>query len=165
MDNYYKIIIALLITINSDKKNRVLSHNDLESSSVYVNNDQVSFVDWEYSGKNHRSYDLTLFSIKSSLSSEQENDLTNTYDAKNTFDTKYFVTLMKPIIYFLYMLWKTPKNSIMHESLYFLNLNSSLQEAIFYQSSRVLFSEAKIKFNDSKSEAHHSNVARFRINF
>ena len=62
LSTYHMLILSMLDTINSDQKNMVSAHNDLLPSSIYIEKNKISFVDWEYSAQNHRGYDLALFS-------------------------------------------------------------------------------------------------------
>lgn len=83
----------------------VASHNDLLASSVYCKNEQVTIVDWEYSGMNSRSYDLAFFSVSASLSFEQEAMLVSGYSLSDQNNTAYRVTIMKPVVDFLLLQW------------------------------------------------------------
>ncbi len=103
--NHYQVIMQMATVLQADMKNRVSAHNDLLPSSVYWDKHGISFVDWEYSGENHRSYDLALFSIKSSLTTAQEQRLIRGYDPSNKFDSQYSIAIMKPVVSFLLLLW------------------------------------------------------------
>ena len=101
----YQVIIALLKVIVSDSINFASSHNDLLPTSVYCMFGQALFVDFEYSGINHRTYDLAWLAIKMKLTTQQENTLIRAYDPHQQYgvDRSYF--LMKPVIGFLLLCW------------------------------------------------------------
>ena len=70
----------------------------------------MSLVDWEYAGENHRSYDLAFFSIKKELTPVQESQFLKSYDAEDSLNTRYNVSLMKPVIIYLSLLWQLLKS-------------------------------------------------------
>ena len=142
---YYGIILAILSMLNSDKKNQVSSHNDLLPSSIYLDKDQVTFVDWEYSAENHRSYDLSLFSIKSSLTPEQEQKLITSYDISGNLNMHYSIVVMKPIVNFLLLLWNllSKQTNAITTSILLHEFKTSIQNAIYNQSARMLLSGMK----------------------
>ncbi len=143
--NSYNLILSMLLVIIADYKNHVSSHNDLLPSSVYCENDKVQFVDWEYSGENHRSYDLAWFSIKSSLDFIQENNLLLQYDYKDELDLFYSFSLMKPVISLLLTLWSsTTKSNAQPLSLLLDRVSTDIQQAITYTSARKIMTETRI---------------------
>ncbi len=104
LHSYSELILSMLSTINSDVENYVSSHNDLLPSSIYIDNKRISFVDWEYSAGNHRSYDLAWLSTKASLTPQQEQKLVTAYDVNDHLNMQYSVAVMKPIIHYLLLL-------------------------------------------------------------
>ncbi len=121
------------------------SHNDLLPSSIYLDKDQISFVDWEYSAENHRSYDLSLFSIKSSLTPEQEQKLVTSYDVSGSLNMQYSVAVMKPIVNFLLLLWNmsSKQANAITANILLHSLTMNIQDVISKQSARMLLSEMK----------------------
>ncbi|MBX3710269.1 MAG: hypothetical protein KF702_11100, partial [Gammaproteobacteria bacterium] len=148
--------LSMLSTFNSDEKNQVSSHNDLLPSSIYLDKNRISFVDWEYSAENHRSYDLSFFSIKYSLTPEQEQKLVASYDATGNLNMQYSVAVMKPIVNFLLLLWNLSSkqtNAITANTLLYL-LTMNIQNAIYEQSARTLLSEMNFcLFHHNKQHA------------
>lgn len=137
--DYYEIILSMAIVLHLDEKNQIFSHNDLLPSSIYFSKKNAHIVDWEYSGRNHRCYDLSLFSIKSTLSETEEEKLTYYYDYLNQHDTQYCFTLMKPVVNFLLLIWSMPRqteNSEIAQSSLYINMLIYIQNAITYQSIR-----------------------------
>jgi hypothetical protein len=112
----------------------------------------ISFVDWEYSAENHRSYDLSLFSIKSSLTPQQEQKLVTAYDPLGSLNMQYSVAMMKPIVNFLLLLWNLSSkqgnaitaNTLLH------SLTISIQDVIYKQFARSLLSETKFGLFSNK---------------
>lgn len=102
-------------------------------------------MDWEYSAENHRSYDLAFFSIKSSLTPEQEKKLVTAYDASGDLNMQYSVAVMKPIINFLLLLWSlsSKQANAITANILLLSLTTNIQEAIYKQSAKTLLSEIK----------------------
>lgn len=146
LSSYYEIIITILMMLNSDVKNFVFSHNDLLPSSIYLKENKLSLVDWEYSGNNHRSYDLAFFSVKSSLSGYEEQKLVSEYDKLGELNMEYAVTVMKPVVTLLCLLWNlTSKQPNVSTSilLHFV-LSTGIQEALSYQSQKQLRQEMKL---------------------
>ena len=102
---FLPVILSLIATLIDDTNNLISSHNDLLASSIYCKNNEINCVDWEYSGENHRSYDLAFFSIDARLTPVQEAALVNSYDSTDHYNTVYSVTMMKPVIDFLRLQW------------------------------------------------------------
>lgn len=107
---YYLFILSLIKIIASDRDNFASSHNDLLPSSVYIMFGQIHFVDFEYSGSNHRTYDLALFSIKLNLAPKEEARLIDSYDPLEEFGIRHSYHIMKPIVSFLLFCWSKAKN-------------------------------------------------------
>ncbi len=140
----YKNILSIIQVLRADTKNHVSSHNDLLPSSIYCRNNQIAFVDWEYSGQNHRAYDLALFSIKASLTGLQEKYLVSQYDPNNQFQLLYSVALMKPVVSFLLTLWALGSTKLAPTVTPLLeNVKLHLQDAYTAHSARTLFALSK----------------------
>lgn len=154
-EDIYQMIIMVLKVLYTEKENHVSSHNDLLPSSVYWKNNRVTFVDWEYSGENHRAYDLALFAIKSSLSASQEQYLISRYDRDGSLDLSYSFSLMKPVVSFLLMLWASAAAESTHTSLPSLlsGVQAHAQEAYVSHSARTLLTENRLGFFDSAKAA------------
>lgn len=158
--SYYPMILSILDTLNSDLQNKVSCHNDLLPSSIYIKGNNLSIVDWEYSGTNHRSYDLAMFSIKASLNEQQEKFFLSAYDPKNLYDTKYTVALMKPFIIVLLLQWNlSAKNPDTGLSINLqLKLYENLQKALSINAVRTLGSSHDFFFTQ-KEKNHAENIS------
>jgi thiamine kinase-like enzyme len=159
LTTYHELLLTMFSTLNSDQKNMVSAHNDLLPSSIYVDEAQISFVDWEYSAENHRSYDLSLFSIKSSLSPEEEKQLVSTYDATGKLDMQYSVSVMRPIINYLLLLWNlsSKQPDAIKSSWLLSTIITNIQDAIYKQSARTLVGEMKLSLFHKDNPGCHLN--------
>ncbi|KTD48626.1 choline kinase [Legionella rubrilucens] len=145
----YRVVVSIFSLITQDNNEFVASHNDLLPSSIYFNGKKIVIVDWEYSGKNHRSYDLALFSLKSFLSPFEEAQLIKSYDPENDNRMEYWLPLMKAGVNFLLLLWQlnSSRDEGVHNALLlFKSLQSNLQEALMQQSAKSLFTEKRCLF-------------------
>jgi hypothetical protein len=135
----------MLSTIHSDVGNQVSSHNDLLPSSIYIDKNRISFVDWEYSAENHRSYDLAWLSMKASLTPHQEQKLVTAYDKTDHLNIQYSVAVMKPIINYLLLLWHLSSKAAnaITSNLLLRSLAMNIQEAISKQSAKKMVSELR----------------------
>jgi len=97
---------------------------------------------------NHRSYDLSLLSIKSSFTPEQEQRLVENYNNGKTDDLSYSVAMMKPIVNFLLLLWhSTSKNpDTFTADLLLATLTAGLENVTYKQTTRMLGSELRFGF-------------------
>lgn len=123
------VIFKLIKVVTEDHDNHVFSHNDPLPSSIFFDQSeasQVSIVDWEYSGQNHRVYDLAIVAHKLKLNSADAMSFVQAYDPDNRFNSVYYFTFMRPIISFLIGLWE---GSAMHSTSQ-LALRFSIQEAL-----------------------------------
>jgi thiamine kinase-like enzyme len=136
LNRYYGLVMLLIGALCRDTKNHVSSHNDLLPSSIYMKDDLtgLSIVDWEYSAKNHRSYDLAFFLIKARTSAKEERQLLRAYDPSDSLNTHYNVSLMKPVIRFLLMTWASPSSGVIDTDI--VSLNIDMQNALFNTSGR-----------------------------
>ncbi|MDF1758916.1 MAG: phosphotransferase [Coxiellaceae bacterium] len=143
---FYPSISALMLVLHRQTEYRVSSHNDLLPSSIYHSEDEPTFVDWEYAGNNHRSYDLALFAVKSKLDHKQQRALLEAYDPGNLYDTEYTFHLMKPVVNFLLMLWnkETTDTSIEQGRLLLQATMLSLFQVTAIQSARCLITETRL---------------------
>lgn len=158
---HYEIVLSMLYALNSDAENHVSSHNDLLPSSIYVKNANVTFVDWEYSGESHRSYDLSLFAIKAKLTPQQEQKLVTAYDSSGNKNIPYSMAMMKPVVNFLLLIWNVSSNhghnNLTANSLYVL-LNQNIENALFNQSAqRLTFTMRLCFFNRNEHEMNISS--------
>lgn len=152
---YYDMTMKLQHRFTVNVEEMTSSHNDLLSSSIYINKNSINIVDWEYAGLNHRSYDLAFFSIKSNLCHRDEQRLIAGYDPSNKFDMYYSVSLMKPIIYFLLLSWHIASplpNATVLDKLA-MNLSSSVYDLMFQHSMRLFKFQNKLLFNEAESQA------------
>lgn len=137
-----------------DEDNFVASHNDLLPSSIYIDQNEIAIVDWEYSGKNHRSYDLALLSIKAALSPTEETQLVRNYDPDGETDIEYSLPIMKAGINFLLLLWElgsTRANADSNALLLFKTLEVNLQACLVSQSAKQVNNEKRFLFFTSAS--------------
>ncbi|QRN04462.1 phosphotransferase [Legionella sp. MW5194] len=144
MTAIYRVVVSIFSLVTQEDKEFVASHNDLLPSSIYVNDRKTVIVDWEYSGKNHRSYDLALFSLKSSLSPVEEAHLIKNYDPDGDNRMEYWLPLMKAGVNYLLLLWElnSSRDERVPNALFlFKTLQSNLQEAFIQQSAKSLFKE------------------------
>lgn len=63
----YNKIISLKNIIINERYNRVLSHGDLISTNIIINNNDVYFLDWEYISLKPLYYDLSYFLLFSKV--------------------------------------------------------------------------------------------------
>jgi thiamine kinase-like enzyme len=157
LNPYYTRIKPIIQIIEEDSINFVSSHNDLLPSSVCHDNKNIYFIDWEYSGKNHRSYDLSLLSITSSFDAFQEAALLAGYDPKHQFNIRYYTTLMKAVVSFLLYQWNISKN--LNEKSFELEkkLNANIQEAYLTQTFRQRLFYPKLSFFKCTSDYDEKN--------
>ncbi|MFC7781636.1 phosphotransferase [Legionella taurinensis] len=149
MTAIYRVVVSIFSLITRDDKEFVASHNDLLPSSIYFNGEKTIIVDWEYSGKNHRSYDLALFSLKSCLSPVEESHLIKNYDPEGDNRMEYWLPLMKAGVNFLLLLWElnSSRDEGVHNALFlFKTLQSNLQDAFIQQSAKLVFTEKRCLF-------------------
>lgn len=155
----YKIVMSMFSTLNADAKNKVSSHNDLLPTSIYDYKGTISIVDWEYSGKNHCCYDLALFSIKSSLTSTEEEVLLRHYNPDGDLNIEYGLNLMKPVVNFLLLLWDLPSNRGEAEDIA-TRLFFTIQSAISHQAAKSLtFEESLSFFRPNKKDMEPNKVS------
>ncbi len=152
---YCNLSLQIFLTLNNDRANFVSSHNDLLPSSVYIEDQQASIVDWEYSGENHRSYDLALFSLKSALTRQEEIDLISYYDPTDQWGMVHSIVLMKPVVSFLLLLWDLTSPPLHHLTADFLwrAVHTHSQNAWVAQSAKQLTKEQSLGFFYNKPQA------------
>ncbi|MEI8300371.1 MAG: phosphotransferase, partial [Chlamydiota bacterium] len=96
------VMMDLATILENDHDNLVFSHNDLFSSSIYIEKSveptRITLVDWEYSGKNHRAFDLAFLSFKTHFTPLHDIKLIREYDGANVFNTEYSFHMTKPLI-------------------------------------------------------------------
>jgi thiamine kinase-like enzyme len=164
---FYSSIMSILATLFADTDNFVFSHNDLLPSSIHYTGVQTTLVDWEYSGQNHRSYDLALFSIKARLSVEQEQQLLGSYDRQCRHNTQYNHIIMKPIVDFLLLQWALASPKVSNESVTALldKLLDDLGGAAKLQVSKLKPMPTNIRFfkNSQPEEEHKQHVANLLV--
>lgn len=132
--HHYFLILALVKIIDSDKQNFVSSHNDLLPSSVYILLGRAHFVDYEYSGRNHRAYDVAFFAIKAGLTGGQETKLLASYDHDEALDIAESYRVMKPIVSFLLLCWSgASSSSMLSESVLCLLNTQALRRSRYFQ--------------------------------
>jgi len=146
LNDIYQLILRMLLSLTNDQTHFVSSHNDLLASSVYCEAEQVSIVDWEYSGRNHRSYDLALFSLKASLTPEQETHLIAAYDPENNLNIRNSILIMKPVVSFLLFIWGLSSNSEQLDSQTTLMV-LQVQSALVHSSAKMLNREQELTIN------------------
>lgn len=153
LNGIYQLILRMVLSLMKDSAHFVASHNDLLASSVYCEAGEISIVDWEYSGRNHRAYDLAFFSVKAVLSTDQENILIRAYDPNNALNIHDSISLMKPLVNFLLLLWSENSNYA------YKQLILSLQHAVFYSSTKTLSREqilAHRLVTTQRHQRHHN---------
>ncbi|MFT3741524.1 MAG: hypothetical protein QM752_02440 [Gammaproteobacteria bacterium] len=169
IQNCFQIVLSIATLLHFDKRNHVFSHNDLLPSSIYLSGEKVKIVDWEYSGENHFSYDLSLLSIKSGLSRRDEEALVYHYDPLHSDKTQYYLTLMKPVVNFFLLLWSFPKHSEVSEINKFplySSMISYIQDAMSYQMIKsgkfldINYIEKESSSNDEYPEGFLSLISR-----
>ncbi|WP_082657077.1 phosphotransferase [Legionella erythra] len=142
----HALVLRIFSLITQDVDNWVASHNDLLPSSIYLRNGQTIIVDWECSGKNHRSYDLAFFSLKSLLSPLEEAHLLKAYDPAGENNMEYWLPLMKVGVNYLLLLWainSTRDESVQNALFLFKSLQSNLQTCFSHQSAKLLHAEKR----------------------
>lgn len=150
LNGIYQLILRMLLSLTNDQTHFVASHNDLLASSVYCEAEQVSIVDWEYSGRNHRSYDLALFSLKASLAPEQEAHLIAAYDPENNLNVRNSILIMKPVVSFLLFIWGLNSNSA--------ELNSQIRLMVLQVQSALVHSSAKMLSREKALTINRTNI-------
>lgn len=153
---FFELIFRMMKTLYEDQQNYVSSHNDLLPSSIYWQKGQAIFVDWEYSAKNHRTYDLAQFAISASLTPRQEENLLHYYDPQNKLNLHVYFQLMKSIVSLLNFLWKSSLHVDWYSSSWFQQLRISTQTALTLQAANSLIDSNRLRF-------FHSRESRKRL--
>lgn len=97
----------IILTLMEDTDNFTSSHNEPYPSNFTKGElaNDYRIVDWEYSGNNHRCWDLAFLSVTAKLTAEQDDYLLKVYfDQKKTDDRMKFY-LFKTVVQFTTMLW------------------------------------------------------------
>lgn len=61
------------------KQDVVLCHGDLVTGNILFNVNEIEFIDFEYSGKSNRLFDLASFITERKLSQEQEDEFVSSF--------------------------------------------------------------------------------------
>lgn len=157
---FYKLILSMLYTLHNDTEKQVASHNDLLLSSIYLKkDDEVAIVDWEYSGINHRSYDLAFLLVKLLPTLQEEELFLDAYDPDHKFNLNFSVKLMKPIINFTFLLWNTSSNNEIKDNI-FQAMITNIQTALAHRSPQGLIAENSLCFYSEKKNREKPDPAR-----
>ncbi len=90
-----------------------------------------------------------LFSLKSALTLQEENILISYYDPSNELDMQYAMSIMKPVVHFLLLLWRmaSPQRNQTNTPHGILrSVNDSFQNALVAQSAKALTRERGLSF-------------------
>ena len=140
----YLMVLSIWKTLHEDRENYISSHNDLLPSSIYLDEEHATFIDWEYSGNNHRAYDLALFILKAQLNTAEEEQCVLAYDKINPEKTMRSVRIMKPVVNFLLVLWSAGSKQSNDMAKNLLSLHFNVQYVVYVQSAARLLSQVTL---------------------
>ena len=95
-------------------------HNDLNPGNIFVNNDQVTFIDWGDAALGNPYYDIAAFFILNIITKESENLFFEQYNAKLLNPQwQAYMQLYKQVVYFEFALnlllgVQSGKNELLH---------------------------------------------------
>lgn len=87
------------------KKDLVLTHHDLNHKNIIFSSGGIKIIDWEYSGKNDRFFDLASFCVEFNLNNKKEGIILKNYFGKYSKYEKEKLKYFKIIYKNLCELW------------------------------------------------------------
>ena len=93
----------ILLKIRKYKRDLVLTHHDLNPKNIFFG-DNITLIDWEFTGINDRYFDLATISVEFKLDKQSEIYFLRQYFGRNSFDIKK-LSLYKELYIELYRVW------------------------------------------------------------
>ena len=124
LNNYKKILldhpkknivnkaIKLFKDIPEDKTDLVFSHNDLNPTNILFNNEDIYFIDWEYSSINSRYYDLSKIINSYNLNNLDINNFFVHYGLDTDENTFKVINYWNLLDKYLELIWSLVINKI-----------------------------------------------------
>lgn len=98
--------------IISSKLKLVPLHGDLVASNILINNDELSFIDFEYSGMFDPIWDLSFLSVNSNFMEDDDIKMLNLYDADNLNNNLEKLNIFRNIVNIWKFCWF--KNKVLY---------------------------------------------------